>query len=83
MQLTKMYFNKILVKCRVWKCTEQSVCFKYRFGDVDSWRSKLKPVTGQMAQVVRCSLLVQEVWTSNPKLIKCPSRCQRLSIAVT
>jgi len=34
--------------------------------------------TGQTAQVVRRSLLVREVWGSNPKPIKSPTRCQQL-----
>jgi len=39
--------------------------------------------TGQMAQVVRRSLLVREVWDSNPEPIKSPARCQRLATAAT
>jgi len=40
-------------------------------------------VTGQIAQVVRRSLLVREVWDSNPELIKSPTCCQRLAIVAT
>jgi len=36
-----------------------------------------------MAQVIRRSLLVREVWSSNPEPIKSPTRCQRLATAVT
>jgi len=35
------------------------------------------------AHVVRRSLLVQEVWGSNPEPIKSPTRCQRLATVVT
>jgi len=35
--------------------------------------------TGQMAQVVRRSLLVQEVWSSNPEPVKSPTHCQQLA----
>jgi len=39
--------------------------------------------TGQMAQVVRRSLLVWEIWGSNPELIKYPTRCQQLANVAT
>jgi len=35
--------------------------------------------TGQMPQVVRRSLLVREVWDSNPERVKSPTRCQQLT----
>jgi len=38
---------------------------------------------GQMAQVIRCSLLVREVRGSYPEPIKSPSCCQRLDTAAT
>jgi len=34
-----------------------------------------------MAQVVRRLPLVREVWSTNPELIKSPTRCQRLATA--
>jgi len=36
-----------------------------------------------MAQVIRCSLLVREVWGSNSEPIKSATRCQRFAIAIT
>jgi len=36
-----------------------------------------------MAQVIRGSLLVREVWGSNPEPIKSPKRCQRLATFAT
>jgi len=35
--------------------------------------------TGQMVQLVRCLLLVRDVWGSSSKPIKSPKRCQRLA----
>jgi len=40
-------------------------------------------MTGQIAQVVRHSLLVLEVWGSNRKPIKSPTRCQRFTTVAT
>jgi len=39
--------------------------------------------TSQIAQVVRCSLLVREVWGSNSEPIKFPTRSQRLATVAT
>jgi len=39
-------------------------------------------VIGQ-AQIVRRSLLVREIWGSNPEPIKYPTRCQRLATVAT
>jgi len=39
--------------------------------------------TGQIAQVIRRSLLVRELWGSNPELIKSPTCCQRLATVAT
>jgi len=39
--------------------------------------------TGQMAQVARRSLLVREVWSSNPEPIKSPTCCQQLVTVAT
>jgi len=36
-----------------------------------------------MAQVVKRSFLVREVWSLNPEPIKSPTRCQRLATAAT
>jgi len=43
----------------------------------------MKFVTGQMSQVIRRSLLVQEVRGSNPEPIKSPKRCQQLATVTT
>jgi len=40
-------------------------------------------VTGQIAQVIRRSLLMREVWGLNPEPIKSPISCQRLATVAT
>jgi len=40
-------------------------------------------LTDQIAQEVKCSLLVREVWGSNLEPIKSPIRCQRLATVAT
>jgi len=55
------------------------ICVSLLLLFTDLFRYKAIDYTGQMAQVVRCLLLVREVWGSNSEPIKSPTRCQRLA----
>jgi len=56
---------------------------KARYLTANQFKRATFATTGQIAQVVRRSLLVREIWGLNPEPIKSPIRCQQLATVAT